>query len=161
MQLEQIIADAYRYAYSLSTNEAVAWDLTQESWLRVYERYNRVVTRPLLYRTVRNLFFDRMRHESRFPSQAIDESSEALADSAEYSHDPALNAALQTLPDIERETLFLAVVEGYTAAEITALTGHPRGSVLSRLHRARGKLASILEEGQTKPNRNPVNIVRQ
>lgn len=154
--LEQLITDAYRYAYSLSTNESIAWDLVQESWLRVYERYDRNVTRPLLYRTVRNLFLDRVRHETRFPSEQVDENSLISNDSAGYSHDPALDRALRSLPDIERETLFLAIVEGYTAAEITALTGHPRGSVLSRLHRSRQKLAKILKEEQTSTPDNPM-----
>lgn len=151
--LEGLIADAYRYAYSLCSNEAAAWDLVQESWLKVFERYDRVVTGPLLYRTIRNLFYDRRRHETRFPTTTYEDSELAPEFSSQYEHDPALDAALRTLPDVERETLFLAVVEGYTVSEITALTGHPRGSVLSRLHRARQKLSRLLDENQSSANK--------
>lgn len=158
-QLDVLLSDAYRYAYGLCSNEAVAWDLVQESWLRVFERYDKNVTRPLLYRTVRNLFYDRRRHETRFPQETLEESQFQLAAENLYDHDPGLDAALRTLPDLERETLFLAVVEGYTAAEITALTGHPRGSVLSRLHRARQKLAKLLDESQTSKAKQPLSLV--
>ena len=46
-----------------------------------------------------------------------------------------LEQLLAKLRDIEREALFLHVVEGYSAVEIAALTGRPRGSVLSLIHR--------------------------
>ncbi len=157
--LDVLLTDAYRYAYGLCSNEAVAWDLVQESWLRVFERYDKNVTRPLLYRTVRNLFYDRRRHETRFPQEVFEESVSQLEANNQYDHDPGLDAALRTLPDLERETLFLAVVEGYTAAEITALTGHPRGSVLSRLHRARQKLAKLLGDTQTSKTKQLLSLV--
>lgn len=157
--LEILLADAYRYAYGLCSEEAVAWDLVQESWLRVFERYDEAVARPLLYRTVRNLFYDRRRHETRFPTDSIEDKQRSLTTNNPFDHDPALEAALRTLPDLERETLFLAVVEEYTASEITALTGHPRGSVLSRLYRARQKLAKLLDETQTSKGKKLLTLV--
>jgi RNA polymerase sigma-70 factor (ECF subfamily) len=50
------------------------------------------------------------------------------------------------LRSVEREVLFLAVVEGYTADEIGRLVGQSRGSVLSLLHRAREKARNFLED---------------
>ena len=44
----------------------------------------------------------------------------------------------------ESEALFLNVVEGYTASEISERTGSPRGTILSHIHRARQKLAKSL-----------------
>jgi DNA-directed RNA polymerase specialized sigma24 family protein len=35
------------------------------------------------------------------------------------------------------EALFLHEVEGYSASEISPMTGQPRGTVLSLMHRAR------------------------
>jgi RNA polymerase sigma-70 factor, ECF subfamily len=55
-----------------------------------------------------------------------------------------LHEALGSLREDERETLFLAVVEGYTAEEIAQLSGRPRGTVLSMLFRAKGKLREKL-----------------
>lgn len=40
----------------------------------------------------------------------------------------------------EREALYLNVVEGYTAQEISEMTSTPRGSILSLIHRAKKKL---------------------
>jgi len=47
---------------------------------------------------------------------------------------------------MEREALLLADVEGYTAQEIAELTGHPRGTILSLIHRSRGKLRRQLSQ---------------
>ena len=55
----------------------------------------------------------------------------------------ALHASLVARPE-ERELLFLAEVEGYSAREIGEITERPRGSVLSALHRAKGKLRKRL-----------------
>ncbi len=153
MTLESLLADAYRYALSLCSKAVLAEDLVQEAWLRVVERYGSDFSKPLLYRTIRNLYVDRWRHESRFPTETFDENLAVAAPSG-FSHDPALEAALRTLGDVERETLFLSVIEGYSSSEIASLTECPRGSVLSRLHRAKQKLAALLddasvESGQT------------
>lgn len=67
-----------------------------------------------------------------------EEDAIALIDSAE------LERALALLRPLEREALFLAAVEGYTAKEIGELTQQPRGTVLSLIHRARHKLRSAL-----------------
>jgi RNA polymerase sigma-70 factor (ECF subfamily) len=55
-----------------------------------------------------------------------------------------VNHALGHLRPREREALYLSAVESYTAQEIADLTGSPRGTVLSLLHRAKGKLREIL-----------------
>jgi RNA polymerase sigma-70 factor (ECF subfamily) len=48
----------------------------------------------------------------------------------------------------ERELLYLWAVEEYTMKEISELTGIPRGTLLSRIHRIRKKVASKkLSEG--------------
>ena len=43
-------------------------------------------------------------------------------------------------------SIVLSVVEGYTAREIAELLGVPRGTVLSLMHRARGKLRRWLRD---------------
>lgn len=145
MTIETLIASAYRYALSLCAQKPLAEDLVQEAWLRVVERYGHDVDRAVLFRAVRNLYIDRWRHETRFPTESCDEFAASAVDPVGYDHDPLLARALSTLGDVERETLFLAVIEGYTAAEIAHLMDCPRGSVLSRLHRAKQKLADRLE----------------
>jgi len=72
---------------------------------------------------------------------------------AEPSPDPAeadrlrvrLLAALRSLPSPQRTVLALAVVEGLPRAEIAAVLGIPPGTVWSRLHHARRRLAQALK----------------
>jgi RNA polymerase sigma-70 factor (ECF subfamily) len=45
----------------------------------------------------------------------------------------------------ERAVLYLSAVENYTAQQIADLLEWPRGTVLSLLHRTRGKLKKRLE----------------
>jgi len=65
-------------------------------------------------------------------------------------HDRVLNAGLAELRDVEREALFLSVIEGYTAEQIAGMTESNRGTVLSLIHRSKSKLRRWLEsrEGQ-------------
>ena len=56
-----------------------------------------------------------------------------------------LEKALGTLRPEDRETMFLFAVEGFTAQEISDMTGRPRGTILSVLHRVRHKLRAELE----------------
>jgi RNA polymerase sigma-70 factor (ECF subfamily) len=52
---------------------------------------------------------------------------------------------LSELRPEEREALFLHEVEGYTASEISRMTGQPRGTVLSLMHRARERLLKLAQ----------------
>ena len=61
----------------------------------------------------------------------------------------SLDRGLGLLRSEEREVLFLAAVEGYTAREIAAATERPRGTVTSLIYRARRKLLRSLSEAET------------
>ena len=65
-----------------------------------------------------------------------------------FADTATLNRALATLRPAEREVLFLADVEEYTAQEIADLMGHPRGTILSLIHRTHRKLRGLLEQSQ-------------
>lgn len=54
--------------------------------------------------------------------------------------------ALWELPDEQRMTITLMDVDGFTAREVAAIMGTPRGTVLSRVHRGRKRLARLLED---------------
>ena len=55
-------------------------------------------------------------------------------------------AAVGRLPEKYRTAVYLHYSEGYTAGEIAAALGCPRGTVLSRLMRARKLLKELLKE---------------
>lgn len=55
-------------------------------------------------------------------------------------------SAVGALPEKYRTAVYLHYIEGYTADEIAAALGCPRGTVLSRLLRARTLLKELLKE---------------
>lgn len=143
----------YRYALALTGNQQDAEDLVQEGWLKLSGRFGNKPDRPLLFRTVRNLFIDQTRRQrrvddyrSRYSDNHADSEPCHGSSVAEFRN---LELPLQNLRDIERETLFLSVVEGYTASEIAKLTGMTRGSVLSMLHRTRRKLQAAIDDNSS------------
>lgn len=54
--------------------------------------------------------------------------------------------ALWELPDEQRLAITLMDIDGFTAAEVAKIMGTPRGTVLSRAHRGRKRLARLLED---------------
>lgn len=66
------------------------------------------------------------------------------------SPDPELERALDQLRATEREILFLSVLEEYSAREIAELTGRPRGTILSIIHRAKKKLRGWITRDEAK-----------
>jgi RNA polymerase sigma-70 factor (ECF subfamily) len=55
-------------------------------------------------------------------------------------------AAIDRLPDVQRETLILREVEGLSYKEVAESLGISKGTVMSRLHYARKKVQKILED---------------
>ena len=120
-----------------------------ESWLKVLDKHGPQPDKALLFRVIRNLFIDGVRHRTRFPSDSYDDNPLEDAtgfDPSHYaSHDLILADGLSQLRSVEREALFLWVFEGHTAAEIATLTSQSRGTVLSQIHRAKAKLKKHLD----------------
>jgi len=146
MEEYEYLDRAFRYALSLAGSRADAEDLVQEAWLRLHEKYGRVSDIAVAFRTIRNLHIDRHRRRKFSVLTRPEELPEDAAPTPPVSIPRdvpigALGDALQTLREEEREALFLFVVEEYTAQEISDLTGRPRGTVLSIVHRAKHKLA--------------------
>jgi len=160
-KLEALLHNAYRYANSLCAHAEMAEDLVHEGWLKVVRKHGVTPDKALLFRVIRNLFIDDVRHRTRFPSDSFEEvmvADQSAIDPSHYvSEDRVLAHGLAALRGIEREVLFLWVFEGYTAAEISALTKQSRGTVLSQIHRAKAKLKKHLDQHSG----NPLSVVRQ
>jgi RNA polymerase sigma-70 factor (ECF subfamily) len=85
--------------------------------------------------------------------------AEHVDDRADVSLDPEaqmiqqqtvehVRRALETLPTDFREVLVLRELEGLSYKEIAAIVGIPLGTVMSRLARARERLAGVLTAGE-------------
>jgi len=153
-ELSDLLGAGYRYACALRVDPADAEDLVQDAWIKVVRAYGNRPTRAVLLQSIRNLYIDQYRHAQKFQHVSYDDSASGLIDTdAELAvmnvGDPQLNRCLLRLRDTEREVLFLTVVEGYTAEEVGRLTGSPRGTVLSLMHRARMKLRNYLMDDES------------
>lgn len=143
---EGLLHAAFRYAMALTHAVEEAEDLVHDACVAVV-RSGGSWDKGYLLTTIRNRFIDRYRRDQRIlfvPIEEGDDLPDSLTKDQDYLLSGALDQALGQLEPEERETLFLAVVEGYTAQEIADLTSRPRGTVLSLLHRTKSKLRTLL-----------------
>ncbi len=150
----ELLNSGYRYALSLCANPAEAEDLAQQGWLRLLRRYGKVPSRSALLTTVRRLFLDQYRRNRLVELISLDRLDSEPEDPVMPVVDMVdMERLLGALRTPEREALYLHAVEGYTAAEIAALTEQPRGTVLSLLHRARRRLLQDARARDDQANR--------
>jgi RNA polymerase sigma-70 factor, ECF subfamily len=135
-----------RFARSLCGSSQLAEDLTQETYVRVLARPRRVHADsefPYLARTLRNVFLDHWRAEQRRPPVGVLEqelpSAHGDPELAAYTGD--LFEAVAALPEEFRDVVVAIDVAGLSYLEASGTLRIPIGTVMSRLHRARGRLA--------------------
>ena len=156
MNDKDLLQAGYRYALSLRTGADDADDLVQEAWYRLHRHGGRAGSKAHLFTVIRNIYVDRWRRDRLIVFEPLDDVDE-VADSRTAIDDGRYDALrlarlLDSLRAAEREALFLNVVEGYTAQEISDFTGRPRGTVLSLIHRAKRKLRQGLAADPVEPS---------
>jgi RNA polymerase sigma-70 factor (ECF subfamily) len=144
----------FRLAYRLTGALDVAEDLAQECFLGLIRhpgRFDpsRASLRQYLYGTVRNLARQRWQASGR--EVPLDDEPDADrqhqddGSGLENAGVPeAVQAAIGTLPVLQREALVLFEFEELSLEEIATVTGCEAGTVKSRLHRARARLRRVL-----------------
>lgn len=152
-ELEALLQGAFRYALSLTHDNAEAEDLLQDACIAVV-RSGGKWDKAYLFATIRNRFIDRYRRNRRILFVPLEGSSEAERAEETRSEEAwevpdvieaeTLHRALGQLRPEERELLFLAFVEGYTAQQIASMTSRPRGTILSLIHRSKAKLRRLI-----------------
>ena len=165
--VERYQTRVHRLAMRVLRDEEQARDAVQEAFLKVYRSLDRFEGRSSfytwMYRLVLNLCLDMRRRDRSDREVEWDEERSHAADApgnppreaADGGPEGALQrsqirervaAAIETLPDAQRETLVLREVEGLSYGEIAQALGISKGTVMSRLHYARKKVQRILEE---------------
>ncbi|MGH7623105.1 MAG: sigma-70 family RNA polymerase sigma factor [Gemmatimonadaceae bacterium] len=149
---------AYTLAFYLTRDKSDAEDVVQEALLRAV-RYLRTLRSDATARTwlltiVRRECYTAFRARRGRAEHAIDDEDEELqmVDPGESPEAAAgrsvlrshLVAAVDALPELLRETLILREVQDCSYEEIAAITEAPLGTVMSRLSRARARLAAAL-----------------
>jgi len=140
----ELLNGGFRYALSLCANRQDAEDIVHDAWIRLDRRYRGTPNKALLFQTIRNLYIDQYRRAKRVQFREFDEGHYVKEVAVDRLTTEEMNDFLSELRDIEREALYLSVVEGYTADEISRMTGSARGSVLSLVHRSKIKLRTLM-----------------
>lgn len=155
----------YRTALRLTRNAADAEDLVQETYLKAFraaERFEpgtnlRAWLFTILHNTARNRARDRVREGVTVDSEAIERAADGLGLAGAAPSDtpeslllretlaPELQAAIDELPEVFREAVWLRDVEEFTYAEIAEMLGVPAGTVMSRISRGRRMLFDRLQ----------------
>ena len=143
----ELIDSGYRYAMSLCHHHENAEDLVQQAWFKLTRKYGGVENKSILFRTLRNLYFDGWRRNQIVRFEAMENTAEPAAYDAFQNHSTQqdLEQLLSTLSEREREAIYMNCVEGYSTQEIANQTETPRGTVLSMLSRAKKKLSKLVE----------------
>ena len=156
---------AYVFALQLIGNPDDALDVAQDAMVRFFRSLDRFdatrPVRPWLLRIVRNLIRDRARRNRIRRTESLEPSNDDSLrfDPRDDSPDPeALTvrhdlqrlvwSCLQELPPKYREVLVLRDYQDLAYAEIASTLKIPRGTVMSRLHRARRFLHDLVHEKQ-------------
>lgn len=140
-KVKEAIQAGYRYALALTHHHFEAEDLVQEAWMRVFSRYGRLPARTVLYTTIRHIFVDRCRRSNIATFESLEGHAEPGGGGEGVPGGSLdLDVILASLRSNEREVLYLNAVEGFSAAEIAGLTGQPRNTVLSLLHRGKQRI---------------------
>lgn len=153
---QRLVPRALGYAARLLGDGAEAEDVAQEAMLRLWRaapgwRAGEAQVSTWLYRVVTNLCTDRMRARTRRRATALDDAPDvpdgargAEAGMIEADRMAALQAALDALPERQRQAVVLRHIEGLGNPEIAAVMDIGVEAVESLTARGKRALAALL-----------------
>jgi RNA polymerase sigma-70 factor, ECF subfamily len=161
------LADLRAAATAMTRNQHDAEDLVQETYTKAYASFQQFRAgsngRAWLLRILTNTFITGYRRRQREPVRVslsgvedgqltrgwagrgvVPRSAEEMA--LDRLPDSSVIRALKELPPDFRTAVYLADLEGFSYREVADIMRCPVGTVMSRLHRARGQLRGQLRE---------------
>lgn len=149
----------YDAALRLTGERAAAQDLAQETMLRAFRSFQTFKPgtncKAWLLRIQYNLFCTQYRKDRRLPLAWLDSPDEPSVEPPSYEPGPeeqavremdreSVRRAIALLPEEFRIAVTLVDIHGLSCAEAAEVMDVPRGTILSRLHRARRRLERLL-----------------
>jgi RNA polymerase sigma-70 factor (ECF subfamily) len=148
----------------LSGSRDTADDLVQASCLRALEKAHQFQPGTRLDRwlmaILRSIWLNDLRAARYRRGQGLVDAESVLVFDGIRQIEANISAAqvlkrVQSLPEAQRETVFLVYVEGFTYREAAAVLDVPIGTVMSRLAGARAKLAVLDDRNQDTRREEP------
>jgi RNA polymerase sigma-70 factor, ECF subfamily len=154
-----------RHAAWLAGRTEAAEDLVQETYLRAWRSFATFTpgsnSKAWLFRILRNTYADLVRAASRAvrttsAPDAVEQISvatempETLIDARLVA--APLQRALAAVPDRFRPCVILVDLRGWSYVEVARRLGIPKGTVMSRLHRARAAMRRALTAAPSRGN---------
>ena len=146
----------YRTALRLTQSAPDAEDLVQDTYLRAFRAADsfepgtnlRAWLFTILHNTARNRARDRSRDAATVDSERVERAADVPGSWSgggetpetlllRETLGPELQAAIDALPDVFRQAVWLRDVEEFSYADIAAMLGIPAGTVMSRISRGR------------------------
>ena len=170
------IDSLYGMALRLTRRPADADDLVQDTYLKAFrasDQFERGTNlKAWLFTILHNTFRNMRRHDGRNPIDVDSEKVEQAVDRAAVDQTPEqlltratldadLQTALDALPDVFRQAVWLRDVEEFSYAEIARVMGVPAGTVMSRISRGRRMLYERLAAsgGRAARSRHEADVV--
>ncbi|HTR55746.1 MAG TPA: RNA polymerase sigma factor [Kofleriaceae bacterium] len=156
---DEIYAECHRHVHALCVgmlgNTADAQDAMQETFLAVAQALpsfrGESSAKTWVHRIAVRVA---VRHRARRrDSEPLDERAAVVDPIPEHAETDAMMKALAALPFEHRLVLALFAIAGLTHAEIADTLGVPEGTVWSRLHHAKRKLAELVERDRDRDQR--------
>jgi len=157
--------DVYHLALSMGHHGGDAEDLMQDTFLAAFEGIGRFERRSSFKTWLFSILFRQSSRHRRYQgirkTEALDENSPSAGNNgsihagAQPDHESRMDAhtMLATLSPDHRAVLVLRELQGFTYAEIASTLNLPRGTVESRLFRARQILRERFREYGVHPPR--------
>nr|WP_244475009.1 sigma-70 family RNA polymerase sigma factor [Methylobacterium sp. Leaf99] len=150
-ELIALVPRLRRFARMRTGNAAEADDMVQATLMRAWERRSQFQDGTnlvaWLFTILRNTHLNQRKRLRREVEDVDGAFAGALSSAPDQEHRVALfelQAALNDLPEEQRETLLLVTVDGLKHEEVAAVLGCQVGTVKSRVSRARERLAMAL-----------------
>ena len=144
---EQFYQELVNWCRNMTGNQHTAEELVQEAFLRAMLHEDLLISmqmqqcRSWLYRTIKNLYVDRIRHNSK---EAIVEEFPQQQVISEDMENVEWEDLLAALPDMEGVIFAMRYLEGYNSGQIGKILNLPPGTVRSKLSSARQHLKEAL-----------------
>ena len=144
----------YRYIYVKVHSQAEAEDLTQDVFIKAYEGIKKYKWRDLpftawLFKIAHNRVIDHVRKVSKEKKASLDEAGAISAgDPVQMTEQifeiDQLKAALQKLPDAQREVATMRFISELSIAEVSLALGKSEGTVKALQFNAIASLRKLL-----------------